>query len=166
VPIGQITRLPDSGALEAGAIAPSVDARTVQGRDLAQPIRNVGATIARLLTLFALQPGNLIMTGSSEGVGAVLPGQIMRGSVRGLTPIPVKLVWISCALSARQYTAYGSHPDLPGRWRRHPLEPGILEWRRQAQRGRGRTSGRGDIPECCAILQFSWADCCFLERFG
>jgi len=91
-PIGPVTRLADSGALEAGAIALSVDGKTVQRSDLAHLIWNVSETIAQLSTLFELQPGDLIMTGTPEGVGAVLPGQTMAGSVDGLTPIAVKVV--------------------------------------------------------------------------
>jgi fumarylpyruvate hydrolase len=91
-PIGPITRLVDCGELDAGAIALTVDGRTVQASDLTHLIWNVGETIAQLSTLFELQPGDLIMTGTPEGVGAVVRGQTMTGSVAGLTPISVKVV--------------------------------------------------------------------------
>lgn len=91
-PIGALTRLADSGRLEAGAMALSVDGKTVQSSDLANLIWNVGETIAQLSTLFELQPGDLIMTGTPEGVGAVRPGQTMVGTIDGLSPIRVKVV--------------------------------------------------------------------------
>lgn len=91
-PIGPVTPLADSGALDAGAIALTVDGRTVQSSDLTHLIWNVSETIAQLSTLFELQPGDLIMTGTPEGVGAVVPGQTMTGSVAGLAPISVKVV--------------------------------------------------------------------------
>jgi fumarylpyruvate hydrolase len=91
-PIGPITPLADSGAIDAGAITLTVDGKTVQGSDLSHLIWNVSETIAQLSTLFELQPGDLIMTGTPEGVGAVVPGQTMTGSVAGLTPISVKVV--------------------------------------------------------------------------
>jgi fumarylpyruvate hydrolase len=91
-PIGPITRIADSGALDAGAIALTVDGKTVQSSDLAKLIWNVNETIAQLSTLFELRPGDLIMTGTPEGVGAVTPGQRMVGSIDGLTPITVDVV--------------------------------------------------------------------------
>ena len=91
-PIGPITPISDSGPLEAGAIALTVDGKTAQSSDLAKLIWNVSETIAQLSTLFELRPGDLIMTGTPEGVGAVLPGQTMVGTIDGLTPITVDVV--------------------------------------------------------------------------
>jgi len=91
-PIGPITRIADCGLLDAGTIALSVDGVTVQSSDLAKLIWNVSETIAQLSTLFELRPGDLIMTGTPEGVGAVRPGQRLLGTVDGLTPISVEVV--------------------------------------------------------------------------
>jgi len=90
-PIGTITRIADCGLLESGAIALSVDGKTVQSSDLDKLIWNVSETIAQLSTLFELRPGDLIMTGTPEGVGAVQRGQRMIGTVAGLTPIAVDI---------------------------------------------------------------------------
>ncbi|MBD8531003.1 MULTISPECIES: fumarylacetoacetate hydrolase family protein [unclassified Massilia] len=91
-PIGPITPLSASGPIDAGAIALTVDGKTVQSSDVTHLIWNISETIAQLSTLFELQPGDLIMTGTPEGVGAVVRGQTMHGSVAGLTPISVKVV--------------------------------------------------------------------------
>jgi len=91
-PIGPITPVDASGAVNAGAIALTVDGKTVQSSDITHLIWNVNETIAQLSTLFELQPGDLIMTGTPEGVGAVVRGQTMHGTVDGLTPISVKVV--------------------------------------------------------------------------
>jgi fumarylpyruvate hydrolase len=91
-PIGPITALSDSGAIDSGAIALTVDGKTVQSSDLTHLIWNVSETLAQLSTLFELQPGDLIMTGTPEGVGAVVSGQTMTGTIAGLTPISVKVV--------------------------------------------------------------------------
>lgn len=91
-PIGPITPLSANGALNAGAIALTVDGKTVQSSDVTHLIWNVNETIAQLSTLFELQPGDLIMTGTPEGVGAVVRGQTMVGTIDGLTPIEVKVV--------------------------------------------------------------------------
>ncbi len=90
-PIGPVTPLRDCGALDAGVIELTVDGKTVQKSDITHLIWNVNETIAQLSTLFELQPGDLIMTGTPEGVGAVVRGQTMLGSVAGLTPISVKV---------------------------------------------------------------------------
>jgi fumarylpyruvate hydrolase len=90
-PIGPITRIADCGLLESGAIALNVDGKTVQSSDLDKLIWNVSETIAQLSTLFELRPGDLIMTGTPEGVGAVQRGQRMIGTVDGLTPIAVDI---------------------------------------------------------------------------
>ena len=90
-PIGTITRIADCGLLESGAIALSVDGKTVQSSDLDKLIWNVSETIAQLSTLFELRPGDLIMTGTPEGVGAVRRGQRMIGTIDGLTPIAVDI---------------------------------------------------------------------------
>jgi len=47
--------------------------------------------IANLSTLFALQPGDLIFTGTPEGVGQVQRGQTMRVRIDGLDPISVRI---------------------------------------------------------------------------
>jgi fumarylpyruvate hydrolase len=45
-----------------------------------------------LSTLFELQPGDLIFSGTPEGVGPVKPGDSMLGSIAGLTSIQVNVV--------------------------------------------------------------------------
>jgi len=90
-PIGPITPLENGAAVNAGIIELTVDGKTVQKSDITHLIWNVNETIAQLSTLFELQPGDLIMTGTPEGVGAVVRGQTMIGSVAGLTPISVKV---------------------------------------------------------------------------
>jgi fumarylpyruvate hydrolase len=53
---------------------------------------NVAETIANLSTLFELQPGDLVYTGTPEGVNAVQRGQTMVGGIDGLGEIRVKVV--------------------------------------------------------------------------
>ncbi|MNH19296.1 Fumarylpyruvate hydrolase [compost metagenome] len=49
-------------------------------------------TIAYLSRFFELQPGDLIMTGSPEGVGPVVAGELMVGGVDGLGEIHVRVI--------------------------------------------------------------------------
>jgi fumarylpyruvate hydrolase len=52
----------------------------------------VPEVIANLSTYFALQPGDLIYTGTPEGVGPVERGQVMCGGIDGLGEIRVRVV--------------------------------------------------------------------------
>ncbi len=65
----------------AGRIWLSVDGQSRQEGDIAQLIWSVPETVAALSTLFALAPGDLIMTGTPAGIGPVEPGQRMDGGI-------------------------------------------------------------------------------------
>jgi fumarylpyruvate hydrolase len=69
-----------------------VDGADRQRSDLSLLIWNVAETIANLSTLFELQPGDLVYTGTPEGVNAVQRGQTMVGGIDGLGEIRVKVV--------------------------------------------------------------------------
>jgi fumarylpyruvate hydrolase len=90
-PIGPLTTLTDAGEITSGALELKVNGKTVQSSDLTQLIWNVSETIAQLSTLFELHPGDLIMTGTPEGVGAVVRGDTMVAGIAGLTGITVKV---------------------------------------------------------------------------
>jgi fumarylpyruvate hydrolase len=51
----------------------------------------VAESIAYLSEYETLEPGDIIMTGTPEGVNAVVAGDVMQGSVAGLTPITVRV---------------------------------------------------------------------------
>lgn len=72
---------------EAGAITLSVDGETRQSGDLKDMIWSVPEIVAHLSALVALKPGDLIMTGTPEGVGAVERGQTVHAEVAGLPPL-------------------------------------------------------------------------------
>jgi fumarylpyruvate hydrolase len=55
-------------------------------------IWNIAETIAQLSSAWALQPGDLIYTGTPAGVGAVVRGDTLRGSVDGLVEIELQVV--------------------------------------------------------------------------
>jgi fumarylpyruvate hydrolase len=74
-----------------GAITLEVDGEIRQKSDLRHLIWSVNEVIANLSTLFALQPGDLIFTGTPEGVGAVKPGQTMKVHIDALEPIVVRV---------------------------------------------------------------------------
>ncbi|BAK76860.1 fumarylacetoacetate (FAA) hydrolase [Pseudogulbenkiania sp. NH8B] len=90
-PIGVLSPRDSVGEITAGEIVLTVDGETRQKSDLTHLIWSVSETIANLSTLFELQPGDLIFTGTPEGVGAVERGQTMVARVDGLAPITVKV---------------------------------------------------------------------------
>jgi fumarylpyruvate hydrolase len=55
-----------------------------QQADLSELIWSVPEVIAELSTLFELQPGDLIYTGTPAGVGALKRGDRLEGGIDGL----------------------------------------------------------------------------------
>jgi fumarylpyruvate hydrolase len=62
-----------------------------QKSDIDKLIWNIAETIEHLSKYFALQPGDLIFTGTPEGVAAVKPGDLLEGGVAGLGELRVKI---------------------------------------------------------------------------
>jgi fumarylpyruvate hydrolase len=91
-PVGPIHPVSVAGHLAGGAISLEVDGVVKQKSDLSHLIWSVSETIANLSTLFELRPGDLIFTGTPEGVGAVKPGQTLVGRIDGLEALQVKIV--------------------------------------------------------------------------
>ena len=91
-PIGEVHRLQDSGEINAADIHLTVDGQTRQRSDINHLIWNVAETISKLSELFELKAGDLIMTGTPEGVGAIEKGQTMHAEVAGLSAITVKMI--------------------------------------------------------------------------
>ena len=54
-------------------------------------IWNIAETIEHLSAAWELQPGDLIYTGTPEGVAAVVTGDTLDGSVEGLQGIRVTI---------------------------------------------------------------------------
>ncbi len=74
-----------------GAIRLWVDGDTRQEGDLAEQIWPVADIIAAISRSMVLQPGDLIMTGTPAGVGALVPGQTARGSIDGLVDVELEI---------------------------------------------------------------------------
>ena len=73
--------------LEEGALALSVNGQERQRSDLSKLIWNIPELIEDLSKYYHLQPGDLIFTGTPEGVGALQPGDRVEGSVAGVGEI-------------------------------------------------------------------------------
>lgn len=90
-PIGPVTRVADVGEILSGAIELTVNGVTRQKSDLTHLIWSVNEVIANLSTLFALEPGDVIFSGTPEGVGAVQRGDTMHVAIDKLDAITVKV---------------------------------------------------------------------------
>ncbi|HEY8906585.1 MAG TPA: fumarylacetoacetate hydrolase family protein [Rhodoferax sp.] len=91
-PIGVITPAPVVPDIDQADIDLQVDGIARQHGQISQLIWNVAETIAQLSAAWELRPGDLIYTGTPAGVGAVLPGDVLHGSITGLAPIAAQLV--------------------------------------------------------------------------
>jgi fumarylpyruvate hydrolase len=84
-----------------GALTLSVNGQQRQHTDLASLIWSVPEIIAKLSTLYRLMPGDLIYTGTPDGVGPVKPGDTMVASVEGVGTLSAEVVPASPADSVR-----------------------------------------------------------------
>jgi fumarylpyruvate hydrolase len=91
-PIGPLHPVSAVGHPARGAIWLQVDGADRQRSDVSLLIWSVAETIANLSTLFELHAGDLIYTGTPEGVGAVQRGQTLRGGIDGLGEIELTVV--------------------------------------------------------------------------
>ncbi|WP_145140198.1 fumarylacetoacetate hydrolase family protein [Roseomonas gilardii] len=75
-----------------GRIELKVNGQTRQVSDLGQMIWSVPEVIANLSRLVELAPGDLIMTGTPEGVAAVVKGDVLEGSIEGVGTVRAVIV--------------------------------------------------------------------------
>lgn len=90
-PVGALHRAADIGHPAAAAITLTVNGQPRQSSDIAKLIWSVAECVAYLSEYEALEPGDIIMTGTPEGVNAVVAGDVMRGAIAGLSPIEVSV---------------------------------------------------------------------------
>ena len=91
-PIGPITPAAQAGNVGKAGIWLQVNGVDRQRSNVAQLIWNIAETIEHLSAAWELQPGDLIYTGTPEGVSAVVTGDVLEGGVDGLGSIRLKLV--------------------------------------------------------------------------
>jgi fumarylpyruvate hydrolase len=91
-PIGPLHPISQTGWIASGAIRLNVNGVSRQKSDIDKLIWNVAETIEHLSRFYELQPGDLIFTGTPEGVAAVKSGDLLEGSIEGLGELRLKLV--------------------------------------------------------------------------
>lgn len=90
-PIGPIHPRSVVGTLDKGAIWLDVNGERKQASDISQMIWSIPESISYLSSLFELQAGDIIFTGTPEGVGAVVAGDEIVGGVEGLGELRVRI---------------------------------------------------------------------------
>jgi fumarylpyruvate hydrolase len=91
-PLTAIRPAAEMGHLDRGAIWLEVNGETRQRADLSEMIWSVSEIVAELSTYFELRAGDLIFTGTPEGVGPVQRGDSLVGGIDGLETLRVTIV--------------------------------------------------------------------------
>jgi len=89
--IGPIRPAAEIGHPDSGRIELSVNGRQRQDSDLGNLIWSVPEIIAHLSRLYRLEPGDLIYTGTPDGVGPVAPGDHISGSIAAVGAISLTI---------------------------------------------------------------------------
>ncbi|MEZ2740693.1 fumarylacetoacetate hydrolase family protein [Comamonas jiangduensis] len=90
-PISAITPAAQAGDVQHAEIWLQVNGQDRQRSNVNQLIWNIAETIEHLSNAWELQPGDLIMTGTPEGVGAVQTGDVLEGGISGLGTLRVNI---------------------------------------------------------------------------
>ena len=90
-PIAPIHKASDVGHIDQGAIWVTVNGTTKQTGDIGDLIWSVAESVAYLSALMELFPGDLIYSGTPEGVAAVVRGDKLVGHVDGLTDLEITI---------------------------------------------------------------------------
>ena len=91
-PIGPITPVAQAGDMSQAEIELQVNGQDRQRSQIGKLIWSMAEIIEHLSAAWELQAGDLIYTGTPEGVGAVVVGDTLVGGVTGLGTLSVQVV--------------------------------------------------------------------------
>ena len=91
-PISPITQITHAGDVANAAIWLKVNGADRQRSNVSNLIWNLAETIEHLSAAWELQPGDLIYTGTPEGVDSVKRGDVLEGGVAGLGTLRLTVV--------------------------------------------------------------------------
>lgn len=91
-PCGPIHPVAQVGHIKSGALSLVVNGLARQDSVLEKMIWNVHEIVSELSKQYRLFPGDLIYTGTPEGVGPVQRGDQLVGRIEGLAPLQVEIV--------------------------------------------------------------------------
>lgn len=90
-PCGPVYPVSEVGHPSSGSIRLAVNGKINQDSDLSLMIWKTPEIIATLSRYFSLEPGDVIMTGTPDGVGPVVPGDELVGTIHGLGELRVTI---------------------------------------------------------------------------
>ena len=91
-PVGELYPVSKVGFPKSAAIHLQVNGIEKQHSNIDQMSWSVPEIISHLSRYFELKPGDLIMTGTPEGVGAVTVGDLLEGGIDGLGRLRVRVI--------------------------------------------------------------------------
>ncbi|MEO7242651.1 MAG: fumarylacetoacetate hydrolase family protein [Variovorax sp.] len=90
-PTGPVVPVAQAGDIGVAEISVQVNGKDRQRSTIDKLIWNIAETIEHLSAAWELQPGDLIFTGTPEGVAAVVGGDTMVGRITGLPTLSVEV---------------------------------------------------------------------------
>lgn len=90
-PIGPVHPVSETGLIVKGKISLKVNGAMRQSSDIGRMIWSVPEMIEHLSKYFELKAGDLIFSGTPEGVAAVKRGDVLEGEVEGLGQLRCKI---------------------------------------------------------------------------
>jgi fumarylpyruvate hydrolase len=91
-PIGDIVPAARCGDIENAPITLTVNGAVRQNGTLGQMVWSVAEIVAYLSRLVTLAPGDLIFTGTPDGVAAVVRGDMLEGAIAGVGTVRTRIV--------------------------------------------------------------------------
>ena len=91
-PIAPAVLAAEAGDIAAAGIRLAVNGQIRQQARIADMTWSAAGILAHLSRLFELAPGDVILTGTPAGVGPVVPGDVVEGTIDGLPPLRVTVV--------------------------------------------------------------------------
>ena len=89
--LSEIVPVSEIGHPSAGQIELRVNGEVKQSADISQLIHKVPEVIAHLSAFYHLHPGDVIYTGTPEGVGPVSTGDVLEGAIEGVGAITLTI---------------------------------------------------------------------------
>lgn len=90
--MGPLTPKAGDASIDDLVIKLEVNGETRQQATLGDMVWSIPELIADLSTLYTLHPGDLIMTGTPAGVGPVVRGDVLRGTIGDFAPLETRIV--------------------------------------------------------------------------
>lgn len=91
-PISVIKPVDQAGDIEQAQITLNVNGQEKQNGHVNQMIWSIAESISYLSDYFRLEAGDMIFTGTPEGVGPVIVGDVLDGQLEGVGSLSIKLV--------------------------------------------------------------------------